>query len=206
MTRVQEGATIGNRVSILRMSQEDMINEILELENGEEKSDDKSGSEVIDKLISDLKSGKVKLHNLSSDEQLKVAKALKEKAPLKTDGDVNIIIREKNGYDDIQYKWSSEGYDYEMRWHTATPNAPADTPPNWRVDRKRPGFPGGKDTITGEKLQGYPAIKEVLIWPTNGKPYYVSKKVWEDAGKAYRKGTATQEQLDMLKFGHYIQE
>lgn len=50
MTRVQEGATIGNRVSILRMSQEDMINEILELENGGEKSGDgcDSGSRVLE--------------------------------------------------------------------------------------------------------------------------------------------------------------
>ena len=39
-----------------------------------------------------------------------------------------------------------------------------------------------------------------------GEPYYVSIKVWKDATKAYRKGIATQEQLDMLKFGHYIQE
>lgn len=51
-----------------------------------------SSIKAIDKLISDLKSGKVKLHNVSSDEQLKVAKALKEKAPLKTDGDVEIAI------------------------------------------------------------------------------------------------------------------
>lgn len=86
-------------------------------------------SESIDKLINDLMLGKVKLHNLSTDKQLKVAKALKEKAPLKTEGDVNINIRVKNGYDDIQYKWSSQGYDYEMRWHTATPNAPVGTPP-----------------------------------------------------------------------------
>lgn len=79
-------------------------------------------------------------------------------------------------------------------------------PPNWRVDRKKAGFSGGKDPIMGVKLQGYPAIKEVLIWPTNGKPYYVSRKEWEDAGKAYKNGTATQEQLALLKFGHYIQE
>lgn len=160
-----------------------------------------SSIKAIDKLISDLKSGKIKLHNLSSDEQLKVAKALKEKAPLKIDGDVEIAIRQKNGYDDILYKWNSNGYQYEMRWHTATPNAPANTPPNWRVDRKRPGFSGGKDPITGQKLQGYSAIKEVLIWPPNEESYYVSKKVWEDAGRTYRKGIATQEQLDMLKYG-----
>lgn len=153
-----------------------------------------------------MNSGKIKLHELSSDEQLKVAEALKDKSPLKIEGNANITVREKNGYDDIQYKWSDGGYNYEMRWHTATPNAPEGTPPNWRVDRSKPGFPGGKDPVTGEKLQGYPAVKEVLVWPENGKSYYVSKDAWEAAGRAYRKGTATQEQLDMLKWGHYISD
>jgi hypothetical protein len=164
----------------------------------------KGAGNAVDELLNNLKSGKVKLQELSSDEQLKVAEALKDKGPLKIEGNVNINIREKNGYDDIQYKWSDGGYNYEMRWHTATPNAPEGTPPNWRVDRSKPGFPGGKDPVTGEKLQGYPSVKEVLIWPENGEPYYVSQDAWKVAGTAYRKGIATQEQLDMLKFGHYI--
>lgn len=132
-------------------------------------------------LLDDLNSGKIKLHELSSDEQLKVAEALKDKSPLKIEGNANIAVREKNGYDDIQYKWSDGGYNYEMRWHTATPNAPADTPPNWRVDRSKPGFPGGKYPVTGEKLKGYPSVKETLIWPENGELYYVSKYACEAA-------------------------
>lgn len=60
MVIVKDESDIGDEVSILKISQKDMIEEIFELENGGEKSD----------------------------EQLKVAKALKEKAPLKTDGEV----------------------------------------------------------------------------------------------------------------------
>lgn len=160
----------------------------------------------INVLLEELNSGKIKLRELSSDQQKKVAEALKDKAPLQTEAEVSINPREKDGYDDIQYKWSEEGFDYEMRWHTATPNAPEGTPPNWRVDRSKKGFPGGKDPVTREKLQGYPAVKEVLVWPESGNPYYVSKDAWEAAGRAYRKGTATQEQLDMLKIGHYISD
>jgi hypothetical protein len=175
--------------------------EFAEFENGF-----KGAGNAVDELLNNLKSGKIKLHELSSDEQLKVAEVLKDKGPLKIEGNADINIREKNGYDDIQYKWSDGGYNYEMRWHTATPNAPEGTPPNWRVDRSKPGFPGGKDPVTGEKLQGYPSVKEVLIWPENGEPYYVSQDAWRVAGTAYRKGIATQEQLDMLKFGHYISD
>lgn len=48
------------------------------------------------------------------------------------------------------------------------------------------------------KIQGYPAIDEVLIWPENGKPYYVQLDEWNKARFAYGNGTATQEQLDLL--------
>ena len=68
-----------------------------------------------------MKTGKVKLHELPASQQLEIVEILKERAPLKIEGEVKISIRMKNGYDDIQYKWSSEGYNYEMRWHTATP-------------------------------------------------------------------------------------
>lgn len=73
-------------------------------------------------------------------------------------------------------------------------------------DINKPGFPGGKDPVTGEKIQGYPSVEEVLIWPENGEAYYVSKGKWEAARTAYGEGRATQEQLDMLKCGHYISD
>ncbi|MBD5135215.1 MAG: hypothetical protein HDT39_04535 [Lachnospiraceae bacterium] len=46
MTRVQEGATIGDRALILRMSKEDKIKSILELERGEKKISDKRGNKI----------------------------------------------------------------------------------------------------------------------------------------------------------------
>jgi len=160
----------------------------------------------VDELISDLTSEKIKLHDLSDSEQLIVAEALKKKSPIPIPENVIPLLEyTSKGYDQIVYKWNDGTYNYEVRWHTATPNAPK-TPPNWRVDRIKPGFAGGKDPITGEKIQGYPAVKEVLVCPENSSPYYVSMKDWKAAHKAYLKNTATQEQLDMLKWGHYISD
>lgn len=139
--------------------------------------------------------------------QNQVAKKLLDYAPLMPTDNYTFKVDPKDGgYDAIKYCWSENGYEYEMRWHTATPNAPEGTPPNWRVDRHKPGFAGGRDPVTGKKLQGYPGIDEVLIWPSNGTPYYILEKDWKIARYAYGKGTATQAQLEILKYGHYISE
>ncbi|MBD5136136.1 MAG: hypothetical protein HDT39_09300 [Lachnospiraceae bacterium] len=67
MTRVQEGATIGNRVSILRMSQEDMIKEILELENGGEKCGNGNGSNTLNAKINQAIVAQKKAQDISKD-------------------------------------------------------------------------------------------------------------------------------------------
>jgi hypothetical protein len=160
----------------------------------------------VGKLLDDISSERVKLHDLSEVKQAEVAEALKEKSPIKIPDNVRPKIEQKvGGYDQITYKWNDGTHTYEVRWHTSTPNAP-DTPPNWRVDTKQSGFPGGKDPITGEKIPGYPAKKEVLIFPENAPYYPVSVEDWNAAVKAYNRNTATPDQLDMLKWGHYISD
>lgn len=64
MTRVQEGAEWGNLASVLRMTKEDRINKILELENGNRKNKDESSNDFLipndidsrlDELISEIR-------------------------------------------------------------------------------------------------------------------------------------------------------
>ncbi len=156
--------------------------------------------------MDEISSERVKLHDLPEIQQKQIAEALKEKSPIKIPDNVTPKIDQKAaGYDQIAYKWNDGTYTYEVRWHTSTSNAP-DTPPNWRVDRTTPGFAGGKDPITGDKIQGYPSQKETLIFPPDAPSYLVPNKVWQDAVDEYNKNTATPEQLELLKWGHFISD
>lgn len=58
MTRVQEGTKCGNSVSLLRMTEEDKINKILELESENQKFDHKSGSNKTRVTDSEIVEGK----------------------------------------------------------------------------------------------------------------------------------------------------
>jgi len=156
-------------------------------------------------MVDDIKSERIKLHDLPLDDQLKVANEIKASSPIEIPNDVEPIIKHSDsGYDQISFKWSDETHTYEVRWHTATPEAPEGTPPNWRVDRKIPGFAGGKDPETGATIQGYPAVREVLISPPDATPFYIPRSEWKDATTAYANGTATDAQKELLKFGHII--
>ena len=57
----------------------------------------------------------------------------------------------KNGYDQVTFKWSENGYNYEVRWHTRTPGAPAGQGNTWVVSRVTPGTPTGQ--VRAEQLQ-----------------------------------------------------
>lgn len=160
---------------------------------------------VTEDILSDIKSESVKLHELNSAEQMKIAQELKAGSPIPIPDDVVPIIK-YNGYDQVTYKWNDGTYSYEVRWHTSTPNAPEGTPPNWRVDRKIPGTAGGKDPVTGNIVQGTAAIKEVLVAPPNQQAYYISRDIWNAATTAYSKGTATEAQKEILKWAHIITE
>ena len=156
------------------------------------------------KLLSDVESGKVKLRTLSKREQKFIANELRNRSPVAIPADVDPVIKYKNGYDQIAFKWSEGDYTYEVRWHDATPNAPENTIPNWRVDRKTLGSPGGRDPVTRERIQGRRAIEEVLIWPPDTEPQYISRGFWEECRTAYQEGTATERQIEILKWGHFV--
>lgn len=146
-----------------------------------------------------------KLSTLTDAEKRVIADKYKQKSPISIPDSARITAETKSaGYEQIQYTWSDGEYNYTARWHTSTPNAPQGTLPNWRIDRKKPGFPGGKDPVTGNKLQGYPSVEEVMIKPPGGSSYYISMDKWKAANNAYLKGVCTQEQTDILKWGHII--
>jgi len=92
------------------------------------------------------------------------------------------------GYDQINYKWSENGYIYEARWHTKTPGAPAGQGNTWVVERITPGTSTGQMRVTD--------IKVGETW--------VTRTAWQNAIKAYQNGTMTAAQEAMLKAGHWL--
>ena len=80
---------------------------------------------------------------------------------------------------------------YTSRWHTRTPNAPANQGNSWVVERKIPGIGFGKGAR--------PKKEEVLV----GKDIWISKQAWKNAILARKSGKITQEQEDWLNNGHW---
>lgn len=98
-----------------------------------------------------------------------------------------VKVQVKNGYDQIIYKWSADGYNYEVRWHTKTPGAPEGQGNTWVVSRVTPGTSSGQ------------ARAEHILVGNSWIPRYQ----WQDAINAYRNGNATSEQLQLLREGHW---
>ncbi len=48
----------------------------------------------------------------------------KEQAPIEIPSSATVKVQAKNGYDQISFKWTENGQNYEVRWHTKTPGAP----------------------------------------------------------------------------------
>ena len=62
---------------------------------------------------------------------------LRRTAPMRVPKNARMIAQHKSGgYDQVRFRWNRDGFKYEARWHTATPNAPAGTPANWRVSEE----------------------------------------------------------------------
>lgn len=112
---------------------------------------------------------------------------LSKQAPVDIPSDATVKIQTKNGYDQITFKWSENGYNYEVRWHTRTPGAPAEQGNTWVVSRVTPGTPTGQ--VRAE---------HILVGDT-----WVPGYQWQDAINAYSNGTATAEQLQLLMDGHW---
>ena len=63
---------------------------------------------------------------------------LSKQAPINIPVDANVKVQTQNGYDQITFKWSENGYNCEVRWHTRTPGAPAGQGNTWVVSRVTP--------------------------------------------------------------------
>jgi len=110
-----------------------------------------------------------------------------KQAPIKMPENANVKVQAKNGYDQITYKWSESGCNYEVRWHTKTPGAPGGQGNSWVVSKVTPGIPTGQLRT-----------EHILVGEDWGPRFQ-----WQEAIDAYRKGVATPEQLKLLENGHW---
>lgn len=116
---------------------------------------------------------------------------LPKTSPLHIPGNAEIIAQQKNGYQQIKYRWTRGDYQYVSRWHTRTPGAPKGQGDSWVVERHKPGIGAGPNAR--------PAKREILV----GKYKWVSKSKWNEAIRARKRGTATKKQKELLDHGHW---
>lgn len=116
---------------------------------------------------------------------------LPQTSPVTIPKNASIKDEHKNGYDQVKYTWSDNGYNYEGRWHTHTPGAPEYSQGTWVIERVKPGIGAGKNHRT--------RIHEYLI-KGHG---WVSQKEWGEAKAARQKGTETKKQRELLDNGHW---
>lgn len=123
-------------------------------------------------------------------------KELTKTSPLKIPSTATIKEEKKNGYVQVKYSWQRGEYKYQCRWHTRTPGAPKNQGDSWVVEKRKPGIGHGSDARSAESY--------VLVGKTKSGTYkWVSKKKWNDAIRARKNGTATKEQKELLKNGHW---
>ena len=112
---------------------------------------------------------------------------LSKQAPIEIPSSATVKIQIKNGYEQISFRWAENGQNYEVRWHTKTPSAPEGQGNTWVVSRVTLGTPTGQVRT-----------EHILVGDT-----WIPRYQWQDAINAYRNGIATQEQLQLLKDGHW---
>lgn len=122
-------------------------------------------------------------------------RTLPRSSPLHIPKDAAVKEQQKPTYQQVKYQWSRNGYKYISRWHERTPNAPSSSGNSWVVERIKPGVGYGPNAR--------PAKKEVYVKGKNGVGHWVSKKTWDKAIYAWNQGTATKQQKEMLKNGHW---
>lgn len=125
---------------------------------------------------------------------------LKDQSPIDIPPNAKPIEQYKEGgYHQVKYKWSEDvsgrKQTYEARWHEPTPNVPEGTKPNWRVSKTLSGTPDGKF-----RKEMYEMVKDKN---NPGKADWATAKEFRDASNAWRQGTATDEQKDLLARGHF---
>ncbi len=134
-------------------------------------------------FLTNNKAPKIELHTLKKTSPIKIPK----------DAIINHKMKGGGTYRHVSFRWWRKGYRYEVRWHTKTPNAPKGTKPGWVVERTRLG-----------NSNNVSSISQVLVRePGTNYSIWKSKYKWTQATGAYRSGTATSAQLDLMKRGHY---
>lgn len=117
-------------------------------------------------------------------------------SPLKVPSTATIKEEQKTGYKQVKYNWQHGDYKYQSRWHTQTPGAPNNTGNTWVVEKRKPGI--------GYGPHARPAKSYILVGKTKSGAYkWIDKKKWNAAIYANKNGTATKEQKEMLKNGHW---
>jgi hypothetical protein len=129
--------------------------------------------------------------NEAAAEKYYYSEILPRTSPISIPSRAKIIPQEKKGYDQVKYQWKSGDYNYTSRWHTRTPGAPLEQGDSWVVERHRPGIGSGPNVR--------PATREIMV----GKNKWIPKSTWDAAIRARNKGTATQEQKELLDHGHW---
>ena len=124
----------------------------------------------------------------------KEIKDIANKSPIKIPDESYYKKQLKKGYQQIKFNYSKEGYDFEVRWHTQTPNAPKGTGSTYQVIRKKKGFGYGKNATKK-------SIDHLIKYPS-GKNKWVNDKKYQDALRNNKKGKATIEEKEIIKYGH----
>ena len=122
-------------------------------------------------------------------------KTLPRSSPIQIPTTATINEQEKTGYTQVKYTWKKGDYKYTCRWHTRTPNAPADQGNTWVVERIKPGIGAGPNARRKES--------HILVGKSGNSYKWVSKQTWNEAIRARKNGTATKEQEDLLTHGHW---
>ncbi|MDD5791902.1 MAG: hypothetical protein PUD22_04910 [Erysipelotrichaceae bacterium] len=118
-------------------------------------------------------------------------------SPIKIPADAKIKDETKEaGYDQVKYTWESEGYKYESRWHTKTPEAPDYQGNSWVVQRTKPGIACGSNAR--------PKQESIMVKDDSPQGYrWVDKKIWNRAIHARNTSGRTTEQKELLDNGHW---
>ena len=128
-----------------------------------------------------------KFSEMTEEEVSRIAETYRMEAPIEIPEFAVYKAQSKpGGYEQIAYTWRDGGAQYEVRWHTRTPGAPAEQGATWVVQRNYPGY------------GGIGPHQEIFV-----AGEWVSGRDWYGAIKARRRGVATPEQMELLSRGHW---